>query len=224
MIIKETQPTDWVNRIVYNRKSNGRLWICLDPKDFNKAIKCCHHTTPMLEELSHIIKDCTDFFKLDARSGYWSVKLDHASSLLTTFQVPQNAIGLKMSQNVFQHKIDMIIEACKGCVVSIADDIAVTGIDQTDHNNHLHEFQLMVLYLMQTSVKLASHPSPSLVSSMMLLGSTLIQTRSEALSQFPHQLPSKNCKNSLESPHTWPHLSQTCLSRQPFARTAEQRQ
>ena len=31
--VHEGQPTDWVNSIVYQRKSNGKLRICLDPHD-----------------------------------------------------------------------------------------------------------------------------------------------------------------------------------------------
>ena len=53
IIKKADEPTDWVSSIVYMRKSNGKLRICLDPKDLNKAIMCCHYKTPTMEELSH---------------------------------------------------------------------------------------------------------------------------------------------------------------------------
>ena len=45
--------------------------------------------------------------------------------------------GLKMSQDIFQKKIDQTYEKCKGAV-GIADDIQVFGSDQT-HDLHLHE-------------------------------------------------------------------------------------
>ena len=35
----EGQPTEWVNNLVYQCKSTGKLRICLDPKDLNKFIK-----------------------------------------------------------------------------------------------------------------------------------------------------------------------------------------
>ena len=41
----------WVNSLVYQCKSNGRLCLCLDPKDLNEAIKHEHHVTPTLEEI-----------------------------------------------------------------------------------------------------------------------------------------------------------------------------
>ena len=36
MIEKVDEPTDWVSSIVFSRKSNGKLRICLDPKDLHK--------------------------------------------------------------------------------------------------------------------------------------------------------------------------------------------
>ena len=46
-------------------------------------------------------------------------------------------LGLKMSQDVFQRKIDQAFENCK-CAVGIADDIQVFGTDD-NHDLHLHE-------------------------------------------------------------------------------------
>ena len=73
-----------------------------------------------------------------------NVLLDEESSYLTTFNTPWDRFrfhrmhfGLKMSQNVFQRKIDQAFENCKGAV-GIADDIQVFGTDD-NHDLHLHE-------------------------------------------------------------------------------------
>ncbi|XP_068697311.1 uncharacterized protein [Montipora capricornis] len=50
IIAKVTQPTDWVNSLVIREKGNGRLRLCLDPKDLDKAIKRKHRPIPTLEE------------------------------------------------------------------------------------------------------------------------------------------------------------------------------
>ena len=42
VIEKVEEPTDWVSSIVYSRKSNGKLRICLDPKDLNTATQHRH--------------------------------------------------------------------------------------------------------------------------------------------------------------------------------------
>ena len=51
IIRKVSQPTEWVNSIVYIRKKNGKLRLCLDPKDLNRAIMRCHYKTHTMEEL-----------------------------------------------------------------------------------------------------------------------------------------------------------------------------
>jgi len=138
-----TQPTEWVSSLTYPRKRNGQLRICLDPKDLNQAIMRNHHKTPTVEEITHKFNRATIFSKLDAKNGYWSVHLDEESQLLTTFNSPferycftRMPFGLVMSQDVFQQRMDMILEQCPG-TVGIADDIVVYGIDQATHDCHL---------------------------------------------------------------------------------------
>ena len=130
---KVTEPTDWVSNIVYSRKPSGKLRICLDPKDLNKAIKRPHYHTPTLEEM---------YSKLEARHGYWSVQLDKESKLLTTFNSPfgrfcfkRMPFGLNLSQDVFQERMDHILEKCSG-TISIADDIGVFGSSEQEHDQN----------------------------------------------------------------------------------------
>ncbi|CAB4017439.1 transposon Tf2-1 poly [Paramuricea clavata] len=88
VIKKVTKPTDWVNSIVIREKPNGRLRLCLDPKDLNEAIMRDHYPTPTLEEITPKFAGARVFSKIDARNGYWNVKLDDESSYLTTFNTP----------------------------------------------------------------------------------------------------------------------------------------
>ena len=142
--VREGEPKAWVNSLVYRRKPNGRLRICLDPKDLNTAIQRDHHVTPTLEEILRKSNGATHFSILDARSGYWKVTLDEESSYLTTFNSPfgryrfkRMPFGLKMSQDVFQSKIDQTFEGCNGAV-GIADDIVVFGKTAEEHDENLH--------------------------------------------------------------------------------------
>ena len=43
-IVKVEEPTKWVSSLTYIRKSTGKLRICLDPKDLNKAVMRPHYT------------------------------------------------------------------------------------------------------------------------------------------------------------------------------------
>ena len=69
VIERVTEPTDWVSSIVYSRKPSGKLRICLDPKDLNKAIKRPHYHTPTLEEITHKLAGSVMYSKLDATSS-----------------------------------------------------------------------------------------------------------------------------------------------------------
>ncbi|XP_035676225.1 uncharacterized protein K02A2.6-like [Branchiostoma floridae] len=145
VISEVTQPTDWVNSIVIKEKPNGKLRICLDPRDLNLALKRNHYPTPTLEEITPSLAGAKVFSKLDASNGYWNIKIDEESSLLTTFNTPYGRFkfnrlpfGLKVSQDVFQRKIDETYRGCKGAI-GIADDIQVYGKTDDDHDFHLHE-------------------------------------------------------------------------------------
>ena len=39
--------------MVVSRRADGRIRVCFDEKDLNKAIMRCHRKTPTLEELTH---------------------------------------------------------------------------------------------------------------------------------------------------------------------------
>ena len=130
------KPTEWVSSLAYSRKSSGKIRICLDPKHLNEAIRRPHYPIPTLEEMTFRLEGATVFSKLDAISGYWSITLDDESSTLTTFNTPfgryrflRLPFGLNLSQDIFQEKMDIILENCPG-TISIADDIGVFGKDQ----------------------------------------------------------------------------------------------
>ncbi|GFR64772.1 Pol polyprotein [Elysia marginata] len=111
--IKEGEPTERINSLVYREKANGRLRLCLDPKDLNRTILREHHKTPTLEEILPNLSVTKYFSIQDAKCGYWNVVLDKESTRLTTFNSPFGRykfltmpFGLKMSQDIFQSKID----------------------------------------------------------------------------------------------------------------------
>ena len=37
IITKQTEPTSWVSSLTYPKKANGKLGICLDPKDLEQG-------------------------------------------------------------------------------------------------------------------------------------------------------------------------------------------
>ena len=65
--VQEGEPTQWVNSLVYTERKNGKLRVCLDPKDLNKAIRRDHHVTQTLEEVLPKLANKKVFSILDAK-------------------------------------------------------------------------------------------------------------------------------------------------------------
>jgi hypothetical protein len=143
VIRKVTEHSDWCSSLAYVTKQDGTLRICLDPQRLNQSLKRCPHKIPTLEELNPAFAHAKVFTKLDAKAGYWSVPLHADSQLITTFRTPfgrycwqRLPFGLNVSQDIFQARMDIILEDLPG-VASIADDICVFGTDQADHDTNL---------------------------------------------------------------------------------------
>lgn len=118
------------------------LYRYLDPQKLNNSLKRCPHKIPTVEELSLVFANAKIFSKLEGKAGYWSVHLDQESQLWTTFHTPFDRycwkrlpFGLCVSQDIFQAKMDQILEGLQ-VVVSIADDIAVWG-ENEEHERSL---------------------------------------------------------------------------------------
>ena len=70
---------------MYPKKANGKLRICLDPKDLNKAIIHENHKAPTLKEIAHVLMGATKFSKVDGNKAFFGMHLTEEALLLTTF-------------------------------------------------------------------------------------------------------------------------------------------
>ena len=66
----------------------GKIHICSDPKDLNKAIKHPKYQMPTLDETLPKLGKAKVFRTLDGKDGFDKIKLDDDSSKLTTFWMP----------------------------------------------------------------------------------------------------------------------------------------
>jgi hypothetical protein len=79
VIAKQDEPTDWVSSMVVVRKP-GKLRICLDPKDLNRAIKREHYHLQTIDEIIERLPKACVFSRFDATHGFWHIQLDNDSS------------------------------------------------------------------------------------------------------------------------------------------------
>ena len=125
-------PTDWVSNTVLVRKP-GKLRICLDPRDLNRALKRPHYLMPTMDDILPKLAEAKVFSVLDAKDGFWQVKLTERSSLLTTFATPfgryrwtRMPFGICTTPEEFQRRQHEIIEGLLGVDV-VTDDFLVYG-------------------------------------------------------------------------------------------------
>ena len=143
IITEQVEPTPWVSSVTFPRKPNGEVRVCLDPSNLNKAIIREHHKPMTVEEIAHELAGATVYTKADALKAFLQIHLTHEASLLTTFNSHRGRLrflrmpfGAKMSQDVFQLRMDAILEQCPG-VIGIHDDMVIFGVDQEDHDANL---------------------------------------------------------------------------------------
>lgn len=66
-------------------KPNGKIRICLDPRDLNQAIMRPKYQMFTLEEILPRIAKAKVFSTLDAKDSFYQIALDKESSLKITF-------------------------------------------------------------------------------------------------------------------------------------------
>ena len=137
------EPTDWVNSMVTVMKPNGKLRLCIDPRDLNKAIKREHYPMKTVEEIVARIPNAKVFSVLDASSGFWQVKLDRKSAKLCTFNTPfgrymftRLPFGISSAPDVFQTIMSEMFEDIDGVEV-VVDDVLIWGETEDEHDLRL---------------------------------------------------------------------------------------
>ena len=126
---------EWLNSFVVVKKPNGKLCLCLDPRDLNLCIvrPVCNAWT--LDEVIALLKDAVHFAIFDSTNRFFHVPLVEASKLLTAMLTPVGiykhnvlAMGLSNATNIFESCIHQILEGLNG-TINIADDVLVFGSD-----------------------------------------------------------------------------------------------
>ena len=133
----------WVSSVTYPVKPTGEVRPCPYVRDLNKAIIRENHKPQTVEKIAHQLAAVVVFTKADALKAFLQVHLTEESSKLLVinthkggYRLKQMPFGAKMSQDVFQMKMELIMEKCPG-VISIHDDIVIYGTSDQDHDANL---------------------------------------------------------------------------------------
>ncbi|XP_028514411.1 uncharacterized protein K02A2.6 [Exaiptasia diaphana] len=144
VIEKVDGPTDWCSPMVVVPKDNGKVRICGDFVQLNKAILREVHQMPTTEETLANLAGANVCSKLDANSGFWQRKLEEKSKVVTTFITPWGRycykrlpFGISSAPEHFQKTMQRILEGLPGVVCQV-DDMLVHGKDKTEHGERLN--------------------------------------------------------------------------------------
>ena len=103
--------------------------------ELNKVLIRERYELPTLDDMLHELLQAKIFSKIDLASGYWHVKLDRKSSLMTTFQTHNGRyrwlrlpFGVSVAAEIFQRKLNEALYDLRG-VTCVADDIIIYGRD-----------------------------------------------------------------------------------------------
>lgn len=132
-IICKVTPTEWVNALVVCKKPNThKLKACLHPRPLKK--KSNNEATLSPTQIGGCDLQASRgkyFSTLDARSGYWAIKVSKESSMLTTFNTAfgrycflRLPFGIVSAQDEFQKRVDETYKGLRG-VADVVDDIVM---------------------------------------------------------------------------------------------------
>ncbi|UYV67096.1 K02A2.6-like, partial [Cordylochernes scorpioides] len=174
IISKVDQPAEWAHPMVIIKKPNGKVRICMDPRELNPWIKMEYRQLPAPEGIIADITKSPIYTVLDAKSAFWQIKLDEKSSSLLTMATPYGyyrfhrlPFGICSAPEVFYKKMQSMFTGIEGVKVYM-DDIIIYGNSLTEHNSRLItvleiarknnlKFEFNKMQLAQEKVKFIGH-------------------------------------------------------------------
>uniref|UniRef100_A0A8C7UJR4 ribonuclease H n=1 Tax=Oncorhynchus mykiss TaxID=8022 RepID=A0A8C7UJR4_ONCMY len=163
------------------------------PKRLGQGYQTSHYPLPTLDGITHKLAGAHYFSVMDARSGYWAIKLTEESSKLKTFNTPfgryrfrRLPFGIISAQDEFHRKIDEVYEGLNGVVTNGL----VYGQTKEEHNRNLCA---MLQRSRERGVRLNPEKSTVGVTEVSYFGHLLIKPDPQKISAIKEMEPPKNC-------------------------------
>ena len=144
-IIERVDSSEWVSPMVVAWKKSGKIRLCIDLREVNKAIIPDRFPLPSIEELLAELRGAKYFARLDLAAAYHQLPLHEQSRNLTTFITHQGlfrytrvCFGLASAPSAFQKMMSVILCQLKG-VQCYLDDVIVYGKTRKEYEDNLKE-------------------------------------------------------------------------------------
>ena len=143
VIERVERPTDWCSGLTIAPKANGGIRMCVDLTMLNKGVRRETYPLPRVSDMLARLSEGKIFSKLDANAGFWQVRLDEASRLMTTFITPwgrfcfkRMPFGISSAPEFFQRCMEKILDGLEG-VVCLMYDVLIYGKNEDEHWNRV---------------------------------------------------------------------------------------
>lgn len=139
-ITEKMYSSEWVSPIVVTRRRNGKICMCVDMREPNKAVVPDSHPLPLIEDLLAELRGSVMYSTLDLKSTYHQLELHEKSRGLTAFITHEGlyrycrvTYGLSSAPAAFQKMMTKILSGLQG-VQCYLDDVIIYGSSQADHD------------------------------------------------------------------------------------------
>ena len=132
-------------RILFVKKKDGSLWMCVDYQGLNKVTKKNRYPLHLISGLLKQLGHTKIFTKIDLRGAYNLVQIKEGDEWKTVFRTKYGhfeynvmPFGLTNALAVFQHMMnDIFREYLDDFVVIYLDDILIFSKNEEEHQKHV---------------------------------------------------------------------------------------
>ena len=142
-VIREVKYSEWLANVVLVPKKNGKMRMCIDFTDLNKACKKDPFPLPRIDTSIDKAVGCKRFSLLDCFSGYHQIWLKKEDEEKTSFTTPFGTYcytrmpeGLKNTRLTFARMTKAVLgPQLQRNIIAYVNDIVVMSKDEGDHKH-----------------------------------------------------------------------------------------
>jgi hypothetical protein len=135
----------WGAPILFVRKKDGKLLLCIDYRKLNKMTIKNRYPLPRIDDMFDQVRGATIFSKIDLRSGYHQARIKDKDIYKTTFRARYGhykfviiPFGMTNAPSSFMCLMNNVLSKyLDKFVIIFIDDILIYSKDEKEHEEHL---------------------------------------------------------------------------------------
>jgi hypothetical protein len=174
-VLEKDSDSAWAAPTFIVPKKEGTVRFVTDFRQLNKALKRKPYPIPNIQDILQKLGGFTYATALDLNMGYYNIRLDAYSSSLCTLILPWGKykykrlpMGIKNSPDIFQEKINNLMEGLEDFVRAYLDDILI--ITKGSYEDHLEKVSEVLRRLQLAGLQVNLPKSKIAVTELEYLG------------------------------------------------------